>query len=53
MRKKNPFNVTMTERGKDIMSLGKPVVCPACRETSYLYPKGAGLHPDHWEVHLL
>jgi hypothetical protein len=48
--KKNPFNVKMTEREKDLTSLGKPVVCVSCRETSYLYPKGVGYHPYQWEM---
>ena len=50
MNKKNPFNVKMTEREKALMSLGKPVVCPACRETSYLYPKAVGYQPYIWEM---
>ena len=40
----------MTEREKDLMSLGKPVVCSSCREKSYLYPKGVGHHPYLWEM---
>ncbi len=32
------------------MSLGKPVACPACRSTSYLYPKGVGHQPYIWEM---
>lgn len=32
------------------MSLGKPVTCPACREISYLYPKGIGPQPYMWEM---
>ena len=40
----------MTERQKEIMSLGKPVVCPVCRETSYLHPKGSVSQPYIWEM---
>ena len=47
---KNPFNVKMTEREKDLMSLGKPVVCSSCREKPYLYPKGVGHTPYLWEM---
>jgi hypothetical protein len=36
--KKNPFKVQMTEREKELMAAGRPVVCPACREVSALYP---------------
>ena len=50
MRKKNPFNVKMTDREKELMSLGKPLVCSACREISYLFPKGVGFHPYEWEM---
>ncbi len=32
------------------MVVGKPVVCLACRETSYLYAKGVGFHPYIWEM---
>ena len=32
------------------MAVGKPIVCPACRETSYLYPKGVGYQPYQWEM---
>ena len=49
-KKKNSFNVQMTERETELMSLGKPIVCPACRETSYLYPKGVGYQPYIWEM---
>lgn len=48
--KKNPFDVRMTEREKELMAVGRPVVCPACREVSALYPKGVGFHPYEWEV---
>lgn len=40
----------MTEREKDLMSLGKPVICSACGKTSYLYPKGVGHQPYMWEI---
>ena len=40
----------MTDREKDLMTLGKPIVCPSCRETSYLYPKGVGHQPYLWEA---
>jgi hypothetical protein len=50
MTNKNPFGVKMTDREKDLMAIGKPAVCPACRETSYLYPKGVGYQPYQWEV---
>lgn len=50
VRKKNPFNVRMSDREKDLMSLGKPVLCSACRETSCLYPKAVGYQPYIWEV---
>jgi len=40
----------MTERKKDLMSPGKPIICPACGETSYLYPKGVGHQPYMWEI---
>jgi len=32
------------------MSLGRPVLCSVCRETSYLFPKGVGFHPYEWEM---
>jgi hypothetical protein len=50
MTKKNPFNVQMSERERELMAVGKPVVCPSCRETSYLYPKAVGHHPYEWEM---
>lgn len=50
MKKKNPFNVKMTDREKELMSLGRSVVCPVCRERSSLYPKGVGFHPYQWEM---
>ena len=50
MNKKNPFKVQMTEREKELMAMGRPVQCPACRETSYLYPKAVGHHPYEWEM---
>lgn len=40
----------MTEREKNLMFSGKPIVCPACKETSYLYPKGIGHQPYMWEL---
>jgi hypothetical protein len=40
----------MTEREKDLMSFGKPIICPSCGETSYLYPKGVGHQPYMWEI---
>ena len=48
--KKNPFNVEMTDREKELMAVGRPVVCPACRELSALFPKGVGFHPYEWEM---
>ncbi len=30
--------------------MGAQVVCPACRETSNLFPKGVGHHPYQWEM---
>ncbi len=50
MTKKNPFGVKMTEREKELMALGAPVVCTVCRETSHLFPKGVGYHPYQWEM---
>lgn len=50
MRKKNPFKVQMTDREKELMAMGRPVQCPSCRETSYLFPKGVGFHPYEWEM---
>lgn len=40
----------MSEREKELMSAGRPVQCPVCRETSYLYPKAVGHHPYEWEM---
>ena len=50
MSKKNPFNVQMSDREKELMAVGRPVQCPSCRETSYLYPKAVGHHPYEWEM---
>jgi hypothetical protein len=50
MSKKNPFRVQMTEREKELMAVGRPVQCSACRETSYIYPKAVGHHPYEWEM---
>ena len=49
MNKNKRFNIDMTEREKDLMALGKPMICTSCRETSYLYPKGVGHQPYLWE----
>lgn len=35
----------MDDRERDLLTMGKPVVCAACGETSYLYPKGVGHQP--------
>ncbi len=40
----------MEDRELELMSIRKPVMCPACRETSYLYPKAVGHHPYIWEM---
>jgi hypothetical protein len=50
MSKRNPFNVQMTEREKELMAPGRPVVCPVCREVSALFPKAVGFHPYQWEM---
>jgi hypothetical protein len=40
----------MTNREKDLLVFGKPVLCPVCKKTSYLYPKAVGYQPYIWEV---
>lgn len=40
----------MTDREKELMALGRSVVCPVCREVSALFPKGVGFHPYQWEI---
>ena len=50
MGRKKPHDVEMTAREMELMAVGKPVVCPSCRETSYLFPKGVGYQPYIWEM---
>lgn len=40
----------MNDRERDLLTMGKPIVCLACGETSYLYPKGVGHQPYIWEI---
>ncbi len=45
-----PYKQNMENRELELMTMGRPVVCPACRETSYLYPKAVGHQPYIWEM---
>jgi len=40
----------MEDRELELMIMGKPVICQACREISYLYPKAVGHQPYYWEM---
>jgi hypothetical protein len=48
--KKTRFKVEMTDREKELMVVGRPLVCGACREVSALFAKGVGFHPYEWEM---